>query len=161
MDALPRPQPSATAIVCGAGFGGIAAALRLRAKGYAVTLVDQCPRLGGRAQVFERDGFRHDAGPTVLTAPFLFEELFALFGKSMRDYVTLAVPTPWYRFAFSDGSAFDYGPTEAATEAEIARLEPRDVDGYRRLGAASEAIYRVAFDQLVDRPFHDVRVLVR
>ncbi len=159
MDALSTQVPRA--IVCGAGFGGIAAALRLRAKGYAVTLVDQCPRLGGRAQVFEREGFRHDAGPTVLTAPFLFEELFALFGKSLHDYVTLTVPAPWYRFAFSDGSSLDYGPSEEATEASIARLEPRDVDGYRRLGAASEEIYRVAFDQLADQPFDDWRVMAR
>ena len=77
------------AIVIGAGFGGIAAALRLRAKGYKVTLVDRCDRLGGRAQVFHRDGFRHDAGPTVITAPFLFEELFALFGRKLEDYVKL------------------------------------------------------------------------
>lgn len=70
------------ALVVGAGFGGIAAALRLRAKGYEVRLVDRAARLGGRAQVFERDGFRHDAGPTVITAPFLFDELFELFDRS-------------------------------------------------------------------------------
>ena len=63
------------AVVIGGGFGGMAAALRLRAKGYDVTIVDRCERLGGRAQVFERDGFKFDAGPTVVTAPFLFEEL--------------------------------------------------------------------------------------
>lgn len=157
----PAKRSAPQAVVCGAGFGGIAAALRLRAKGYAVTLVDQCSRLGGRAQVFERDGFRHDAGPTVLTAPFLFEELFALFGKSLGDYVELTMPSPWYRFAFADGSAFDYGPTEAATEAEIARIAPGEVEGYRRLGAASAEIYRVAFDRLADQPFHHPMVMLR
>ena len=87
-DRSPRRPASTTtwtataphAVVVGAGFGGIAAALRLRAKGYRVTVIDRCRQLGGRAQVFERDGFRHDAGPTVITAPFLFDELFALFG---------------------------------------------------------------------------------
>ncbi|HAG73063.1 MAG TPA: phytoene desaturase, partial [Gammaproteobacteria bacterium] len=75
------------AIVIGGGFGGIASALRLRAKGYEVELIDRCPKLGGRAQVFERDGFRFDAGPTVLTAPFLFDELFQLFNRRREDYV--------------------------------------------------------------------------
>ena len=116
------PQPRA--IIAGAGFGGIAAALRLKARGYDVHVIDRCPRLGGRGQVFEREGFRHDAGPTVLTAPFLFEELFTLFGKRMTDYIELVEPDPWYRFHFHDGETFDYGPTEAATEAEIARLSP-------------------------------------
>ena len=108
------------ALVIGAGFGGIAAALRLRAKGYEVSLVDRCAGLGGRAQVFERDGFKHDAGPTVITAPFLFEELFALFGEKFQDHVQLVPLTPWYRFHFSDNSQFDYGGTLEQTLAEIA-----------------------------------------
>lgn len=143
------------AIVVGGGFGGIAAALRLRARGYAVRLIDRCTRLGGRAQVYERDGFRYDAGPTVLTAPHLFEELFALFDKKLTDYVTLVAPNPWYAFRFPDGKTLKYGPTEAATEAEIARLSPGDVAGYRRLGEASRAIYEVAFTKLAHKPFHN------
>lgn len=95
------------ALVIGAGFGGMAAALRLCAKGYQVSLVDRCAALGGRAQVFERNGFRHDAGPTVITAPFLFEELFALFGEKFSDHVTLVPLKPWYRFHFSDNDTFD------------------------------------------------------
>lgn len=157
----PRPKMLPTAIVAGAGFGGMAAALRLRARGYNVQLIDQCERLGGRGQVFERDGFRHDAGPTVLTAPHLFQELFALFGKRMEDYVELVVPDPWYRFYFHDGETFDYGPTEAATEAEIARLSPLDVDGYRRLGAWSKKIYDVGFLQLATAPFHSIGFMLR
>ena len=145
-----------TAIVAGAGFGGIAAALRLRAKGYDVHLIDRCPRLGGRGQVFEKDGFRHDAGPTVLTAPHLFEELFELFGKKMSDYVTLVVPDPWYRFQYHDGDTFDYGPTEAATEAEIARISPADVAGYRRMGAWSKKIDDVGFTNLATVPFNSI-----
>jgi len=149
------------AIVAGAGFGGIAAALRLRARGYAVRLIDRCPRLGGRAQVFEKDGFRHDAGPTVLTAPHLFAELFALFGKRLEDYVTLVAPDPWYRFWYPDGETFDYGPTEARTEAEIARLSPGDVDGYRRMGAWSKRLYDVGFTALASMPFHAPGFMLR
>jgi len=154
-------QSDRRAIVVGGGFGGMAAALRLRALGFQVRIVDRCPRLGGRAQVFERDGFRHDAGPTVLTAPDLFEELFALFGKRLADYVTLVQPQPWYRFHFADGESLDYGPTEAVTEAGIARLSPGDVEGYRRLGKHSKALYDVGFTQLAHTPFHDVAFMLR
>ena len=156
-----RAEAAATAIVVGGGFGGLAAALRLRARGYHVTIIDRCARLGGRAQVFERDGFRHDAGPTVITAPFLFEELFGLFGKKMSDYVTLVTPDPWYRFHFSDGATLDYGPTQDRTEAEIARFNPADVAGFRRLIAHSKAIYDVAFTKLSDRPFHSLWFMIR
>jgi len=142
------------ALVIGAGFGGIAAALRLRAKGYEVSLIDRCGGLGGRAQVFERGGFKHDAGPTVITAPFLFEELFALFGERFEDHVQLVPLTPWYRFHFPDNTQFDYGGTLDETLAEIARIEPADCDGYRRLLAQSEKIFNVGFLQLSAVPFH-------
>ena len=149
------------ALVIGGGFGGIAAALRLRARGHEVTLVDRCPRLGGRAQVFERDGFRHDAGPTVLTAPFLFEELFALFGRRMEDYVRLVPLDLWYRFRFDDGSHFDYGGTVDDTLAEISRVAPGDEAGYLDLLEASRRIYDVGFKELADRPFHQLGALAR
>lgn len=141
-------------VVIGGGFGGIAAALRARTKGHAVTLVDRCPMLGGRAQVFEREGFRHDAGPTVLTAPFLFEELFALFDQDLHDHVKLVPLKPWYRFEFRDGMHFDYGGTLDDTLAEIRRISPRDVDGYHGLLQASKKLYDIGFTELSDAPFH-------
>lgn len=140
-------------LVMGGGFGGIAAALRLRARGHEVTLVDRCPRLGGRAQVFERDGYRHDAGPTVITAPFLFAELFALFGEEIRDRVTLTPLDPWYRFRFPDETQFDYGPGIENMEAEIARFNPDDVAGYHGLLAESKALFDIGFQELGDQPF--------
>jgi phytoene desaturase len=149
------------AVVVGAGFGGIAAALRLRAKGYRVTLLDRCAQLGGRAQVFERDGFRHDAGPTVITAPFLFEELFALFGERFADHVNLVPLTPWYRFCFADGDHFDYGGTLDETLAEIGRISPADREGYLRLLAHSKRIFEVGFTQLSDQPFDRLRTMLR
>ena len=149
------------AIVVGAGFGGIAAALRLRSKGYEVSLIDRCAGLGGRAQVFERNGFKHDAGPTVITAPFLFEELFALFGEKFEDHVKLVPLTPWYRFHFSDNTQFDYGGTLDETLAEIARIEPDDCAGYRSLLVQSEKIFKVGFVQLSAAPFHRFGVMLR
>ena len=148
------------AVVVGAGFGGIAAALRLCAKGYSVTVVERCKALGGRAQVFERNGFRHDAGPTVITAPFLFEELFALFGETFADHVQLVPLTPWYRFHFADGQTFDYGGTLEETLAEIARIEPRDCEGYKALLAQSKRIFDVGFTELSAQPFNRFMTMV-
>ena len=149
------------AVVVGAGFGGIAAALRLRAKGYRVTLIDRCRQLGGRAQVFERDGFRHDAGPTVITAPFLFEELFALFGERFADHVELVPLKPWYRFCFADGDHFDYGGTLDETLAEIGRISADDRDGYLRLLEHSKRIFDIGFTRLSDKPFDRLRTMLR
>ena len=149
------------AIVIGAGFGGIASALRLRSKGYEVTLIDRCAALGGRAQVFERGGFRHDAGPTVITAPFLFEELFLLFGERMVEHINLVPLKPWYRFCFADGETFDYGGTLEETLAEIRRIEPRDCDGYLALLAHSKRIFEIGFTELSAQPFDRFMTMVR
>lgn len=149
------------AIVIGAGFGGIAAALRLRAKGYEVLVLDRCSQLGGRAQVFQVDGFRHDAGPTVITAPFLFEELFELFGEKFSDHVTLVPLNPWYRFVFSDGDTFDYGGTLEETLAEIRRIEPNDCDGYLKLLEHSRRIFNVGFTELSATPFHKFSTMLK
>ncbi|MEZ7847397.1 MAG: phytoene desaturase family protein [Polaromonas sp.] len=149
------------ALVIGSGFGGMAAALRLRAKGYEVTVVDRCSQLGGRAQVFEREGFRHDAGPTVITAPFLFDELFELFGEKFSDHVTLVPLKPWYRFHFADGDSFDYGGTLEETLSEIARIEPKDCDGYRQLLLQSKRIYDVGFTELSAVPFHRFKTMLK
>ncbi len=160
----PAPRWVATAphaIVVGAGFGGIAASLRLRAKGYRVTLIDRCQQLGGRAQVLERDGFRHDAGPTVITAPFLFEELFALFGERFADHVELVPLTPWYRFCFADGDHFNYGGTLDETLAEIDRISASDREGYLRLLEHSKRIFDIGFTQLSDKPFDRLRTMLR
>ena len=95
-------------IVIGSGFGGIAAALRLKAKNHDVTLIEKHPDLGGRARVFKKNGFTFDAGPTVITAPYLIEELFELFNKKADHYIKLTPLNTWYRFIFEDGEKFDY-----------------------------------------------------
>ena len=140
-------------VVIGAGFGGIASALRMRARGYDVTLIDRLSAIGGRAQVFERGGFRHDAGPTVITAPFLFDELFALFGEKRENHVEFRALDPWYRFYFHTGEQFDYRPSIEDTNDEIRRFSPDDVAGYAKLLGASKAIFEVGFEKLADKPF--------
>jgi phytoene desaturase len=149
------------AIVIGAGFGGIAAALRLKAKGYDVTLLDRAKQLGGRAQTFEHQGFVFDAGPTVITAPHLFTELFELFDKDINDYVDIVPVAPWYRFYFPDGDTFDYGDSLEKTLLEIERIAPQDRDGYLELLKASEAIFDVGFSQLADKPFHSITTMFK
>ncbi len=100
----PRPH----AVVVGSGFGGLAAAVRLGARGYRVTVLERLTQPGGRARVHRQDGFTFDAGPTIVTAPQLFEELWTLAGRRLSDDVTLVPMDPFYRIRFADGSSFAY-----------------------------------------------------
>jgi phytoene desaturase len=145
---------SARAVVVGAGFGGLAAAVRLRAMGYRVTLLEALPDPGGRARVFERDGFTFDAGPTVITAPYLLDELFQLSGRDSRDFYELVPVDPFYRILFPGGESFDFVGDDERLLAEIERFEPRDVDGYRKLARHAERIFEVGYLGLADQPFH-------
>ncbi len=142
------------AIVIGAGFGGMAAAIRLRKKGYKVEIVDRCNSLGGRAQVFNVNGFRHDAGPTLITAPFLFEELFQLFNKNINDYLNFVPLNPWYRFVFDDLTIFDYEKSLDKTIENIKNISPKDAVNYPEMLKASKEIYDIAFGKLSHIPFH-------
>jgi phytoene desaturase len=151
---LPRSAgPRPRAVVVGAGFGGLAAAVRLGVRGYRVTVVERLDQAGGRARVFRQDGFTFDAGPTVITAPFLLEELWQLAGERMQDYVSLVPVTPFYRVRFHDGAVFDYTGDPDAMRREIARFAPGDVAGYERFLRESERIFTVGFEELAHVPF--------
>lgn len=141
------------AVVIGSGFGGLAAAVRLGAKGYRVTVLEKLDAPGGRAYVHRQDGFTFDAGPTIITAPFLFEELWRLCGRRLADDITLQPVSPFYRIRFADGAVFDCLGEPDAMREQVARFAPDDVDGYGRFLQASEAIFKVGFEQLGDVPF--------
>jgi len=141
------------AVVIGSGFGGLAAALRLGARGYRVTVLERRDQPGGRAYVFRDKGFVFDAGPTVVTAPFLFEELWQLAGKKMSDHIDMRPVTPFYRIRFDDGLVFDYTGDAAEMRRQIAAFSPGDVAGYERFLAESKKIFEVGFDQLAHVPF--------
>jgi phytoene desaturase len=141
------------AVVIGSGFGGLAAAVRLGAKGYRVTVLERLDAPGGRAYVHRQDGFTFDAGPTIVTAPFLFEDLWALCGRQMSDDVDLRLVDPFYRLVFDDGEAIDCHADPAAMRAEIARISPKDLDGYARFMARSEEICKLGFETLGHVPF--------
>ena len=119
-------------IVIGSGFGGLASALRLRAKGFDVTLLEKHSDLGGRARVFKKGDFVYDGGPTVITAPYLLKELFDLF-KKISDYVDIVPLNLWYRFVFSDGQTFDYSGNEKSMEKEVKKFSNKDFEGYNNL----------------------------
>lgn len=150
-----------TAIVIGSGFGGMASALRARKMGFHVILLERLEQLGGRAQTFEQDGFIFDAGPTVITAPFLFDELFELFDRKLADYVEMMPVSPWYRYEFIDGTHLNYGGSVEDTLGEIERINPEDVQGYKNLLAASKEIFDVGFTQLAHVPFHKIWFMLK
>ncbi len=141
------------AVVIGSGFGGLAAAIRLGARGYRVTVLEKLDTPGGRAMVFRQDGYTFDAGPTIVTAPFLFEELWELCGRRMADDVELRAVSPFYRIRFDSGEHFDYSGDPAAMRAEVARFSPADIDGYERFLERSRAIFEKGFVELGHVPF--------
>ena len=140
-------------IVIGSGFGGIAAALRLKAKGHKVTLIEKHPDLGGRARVFKKNGFIFDGGPTVITAPYLIEELFELFQKDPKDYIKLSPLKIWYQFVFEDKSKFDYSGNETEMKNQIERLSKEDVVGYEKLVSFTKKVFDKGFTELANVPF--------
>ena len=148
-------------IVIGSGFGGIAAALRMKAKGYAVTLIEKHPDLGGRARVFKKEGFTFDAGPTVITAPNLLEELFGLFNKNISDYVKIIPLKLWYRFVFDDKSSFDYSGDEELMKKEIEKYAIDDFVGYQKLVKLTEKIFDKGFTELSSKPFNNISFMLK
>jgi len=155
------PEKPQRAVVIGSGFGGLSLAIRLQAAGVSVTLLEGRDKPGGRAYVYEQDGFRFDAGPTVLTAPNVIDDLFRLANRERSDYIEFRRLTPFYRLLWQDGTRFDYVGDEAALEAEIARLSPGDVEGYRRFRDYSRAVFAEGFERLAHVPFLDIWSMVR
>ncbi len=136
------------AIVIGAGFGGIALAIRLQSMGFQTSLVDNRDKPGGRAYVYEEKGYKFDGGPTVLTDPDCLEELWALSGRKMSDYVDIVPVSPFYRLQWEDGEVFDYDNDEAFLEEQIRKRNPDDVAGYHKFLAYSKELYREGYEKL-------------
>jgi len=143
-------------IVIGSGFGGLGAAARLLARGHEVTVFEKLDKLGGRAYVFEQNGFKFDGGPTVVTAPFLFDDIFKLAGRRSEDYFQLVPLSPFYRIFDHQKRRFDYNGDEAFTRAQIERFNPADADGYSRFLRTTRAIFDKGFRELADKPFLSV-----
>ncbi|MEM1260874.1 MAG: phytoene desaturase [Pseudomonadota bacterium] len=146
-------QRGSKAVVIGAGLGGLAAGIRLAARGYNVDVFEKLDGPGGRAYAYRQDGFTFDAGPTIVTAPFLLEELWELAGRKLADDVELRAINPYYTIRFHDGETFDYSGDDDHMRREISKFNPDDYEGYQRFLEASAELYRVGFDQLLYESF--------
>lgn len=154
-----KPQTEgsqAHAVVIGSGFGGLAAAARLAGKGYRVTVVEQLDGPGGRAYTYRQDGFVFDAGPTLLTAPHIFEDVWNALGERLCDDVEIKPCLPFYAIRFDDGDVFTCSGDHEQMRAEVARISPGDLDGFDRYLKMSERIYEIAFEKLGTQPFHSL-----
>lgn len=149
-----------TAIVIGSGFGGLAAAIRLSARGWRVQVLERLPIPGGRARVHEQDGFKFDAGPTIITVPHLFDELWQLCGKRFSDDVEMRALDPYYRIRFDDGRYFDYSGDAERMRAEVARFNPADLAGFDALTRDSDVCYREGFEKLGPVAFDNLGHLI-
>jgi phytoene desaturase len=148
-------------IIVGAGFGGLAAAIRLAARGFEVEIFEKLDRPGGRARPLVKGGITFDAGPTVVTAPFMFDELFEICGRRRGDYVELLPVEPFYRIFDQYGRYFETSADRDEVERQIQRWSPEDARGYRRLLEETEPVLRKAFLEMADRPFLDLTDMLR
>ena len=140
-------------IVIGSGFGGLAAAIRLAARGHEVELYEKRDKLGGRAYVYEVNGFKFDGGPTVITAPFMFDDLWAVAGKQRENYFEMVPCDPFYRIFDHTGRPFDYNGDENFILDQIATRNPNDREGYQKFMHSTQAIFQKGFVELADKPF--------
>jgi len=161
IDAPLRSPGQPLAVVIGSGFGGLAAAIRLSVRGYAVQVLEKLDAPGGRAYVHYQDGFTFDAGPTIITAPFLLEELWTLCGRTFSDDIDLRPMAPFYRIRFHDGTHFDYSGDEESMLEEVARFEPADVAGYMRFVEDAERCKKLGFEGLGSVAFDSLGDLIR
>ena len=148
-------------IIIGSGFGGLGAAARLAARGYQVEIFEKLDQPGGRAYVFEMDGFKFDAGPTVITAPFMFDDIFELAGRKREDYVEFVPCDPFYRIFDHNGRSLDYNNDEAFILNQIEQWNPADREGYKRFMHTTKAIFEKGFVELADQPFLSVSDMFR
>ena len=147
-------------VVIGSGFGGLAAAIRLQAQGHEVVIIEKRDQPGGRAYVFRQNGFTFDAGPTIITAPAMIDDLFALAGRHASEAVRLVPVDPYYNVRFEDGSVFRYTGDHQRLREEVARFNANDVEGYERFCVAAQRVFDTAFP-LIDQPFTTIADMVK
>lgn len=149
------------AIVIGAGIGGLAAAMRLGAKGYRCIVVDRLDAPGGRATSIRMEGHRFDLGPTIITIPQILEELWAATGRTFRNDVDLRRLDPFYTIRFEDGSHFSARQDAARMREEVSRLSPGDLDGYLKFMEDARRRYAFGFENMGRRSMNRLWDLIK
>ncbi len=147
-------------VVIGSGLGGLSAAIRLQAQGHEVTIIEKRDKLGGRAYVYEQNGFKFDGGPTIITAPWLIDELFEIANRKTSQYVQLVKIDPFYNIRWEDGTIFNYNDDKANLIEQIRKINPNEIEGYHKFSKDLAEIYRVGFD-LIDKPFNTIASMIK
>ena len=159
---IPVISPTrSSAVVIGAGLGGLSAAMRLGSKGYSVTVIDRLDRVGGRGSSVTKNGFRFDLGPTILTVPQVFEKLWKDCGKDFARDVELVPLDPFYEIRWQDGSRFQVRSSEEEMLAEVTRNFPKDLKGYCKFLEDCEKRYVFGFEGLGRRPMNKIWDLLK
>jgi phytoene desaturase len=142
--------------VIGAGLGGLSAALHLRAAGYTVDVYEKNAEIGGKMGIHRHDPFRFDTGPTVLTMPFVLEEIYRLFAQSLQQRLTLLALDPVCRYFFADGTSLDAVKDEARMHANLEALHQGLGEKYRTFMAHSKRLYQLTGDLFLQEPIHEM-----
>lgn len=149
------------AIVVGAGLGGLAAAMRLGARGYRVTVIDKLDVPGGRGSCIRQDGHRFDLGPTIVTVPQVYENLWAACGRDFHEDVTLKALDPFYEIRWPDGTKFVAQQDTEKLREEVRKISPSDVAGFDKFLKDSEKRYWFGFEDLGRRPMNKLWDLIK
>ncbi|MFQ6754647.1 phytoene desaturase [Cereibacter sphaeroides] len=161
---MPSISPASDAdraLVIGSGLGGLAAAMRLGAKGWRVTVIDKLDVPGGRGSSITQEGHRFDLGPTIVTVPQSLRDLWKICGRDFDADVELKPIDPFYEVRWPDGSHFTVRQSTEAMKAEVARLSPGDVAGYEKFLKDSEKRYWFGYEDLGRRSMHKLWDLIK
>lgn len=147
-------------IIIGAGLGGLAAACRLAKAGFSVTVLEKNEKVGGKVNFVESGGYKFDTGASLLTMRHVLEDLFEFCGKRIEDYLEIVPLEPICRYFWSDGARFDASPNIEKTEREIEKLEPADVESFRKYLADSKQKYEIAERTFLAKSLNDLPKLL-
>ncbi len=147
--------------IIGAGVGGLAAGLRMLSRGHECTIYERQEQIGGRARVYKRGNYIFDAGPTIITAPSLFNELFDLFDEDLHDYVDLLRLDPWYQIRFEDGDVLPFHDSTQEMVREMREIHQSDANRYREYLKKTRDVFNIAFKELGDQPFDNILTMIR
>ncbi|MCD9187056.1 MAG: phytoene desaturase [Pyrinomonadaceae bacterium] len=147
-------------IIIGAGLGGLSAACRLAKAGFSVSVLEKNETVGGKVNIVEADGYKFDTGASLLTMRHVLKDLFEFCEKRIEDYLEILPLEPICRYFWTDGTAFDASQNIEKTESEIEKLEPQDVENFRRYLADSKRKYEISERTFLAKSLNDLPQLL-